>query len=542
MLDALADPVFLHDAQHRLLFANRAYLAHAGVPLEAILGRPYWEVFPRQAGPLSPAPESIDNGGEHNQLLVLEDGTVFRSRTYSVRTDDGSYRYSVHILEDISALSFTERSLRQLTGALEEKVQARTAELDRERNFVQAVLDTTAAIVLVLDREGRIVRINRVCEQLGGLANAAVVGRPVWEVYIPTAHQSRIRNLFGQLLARSGSRRVQHTWQDSAGRELVLSWTYEVLRDAEGAVEYVIATGQDVSDHIALETALSAALHEQEALMQAIPDIIYMIDLQRRLVRWNRRLETLTGLSHAQLWGQPATDLIPATQHERLRDAVAHALAYGYAEVELDVIDRNGSPIPHQFNGVPIRDENGQPVGLTGIGRDITERRRLMSELRELASIDYLTRISNRAEFERQLKGELARIGRHSGALSLLMFDIDHFKDVNDRYGHQVGDEVLKDLATLVQDNLRASDLLGRWGGEEFMVLSPDLDLVHATRLAEKLRQTVQSHEFGQVGGVTVSFGVTQYHHGETMDALINRVDQAMYRAKEAGRNRVERS
>ncbi len=155
------------------------------------------------------------------------------------------------------------------------------------------------------------------------------------------------------------------------------------------------------------------------------------------------------------------------------------------------------------------------------------------------ARIDYLTGIYNRRMFTELLEAELQRARRYESELSLIMFDLDHFKQVNDSYSHKTGDHVLKEIALLVTDNIRSHDIFARWGGEEFMVLSPKNNREQATSLAEKLRQLCAIHDFGFDRPITASFGLTQVRDEDNADTLISRVDVALYAAKEQGRNRV---
>ena len=160
--------------------------------------------------------------------------------------------------------------------------------------------------------------------------------------------------------------------------------------------------------------------------------------------------------------------------------------------------------------------------------------------LESSALTDSLTGVANRLHFDRILDAAIGQAGRYGTALSLLMLDLDHFKRVNDTQGHAVGDQVLKEFARVAQSLLRSSDLLARWGGEEFVVATPSTGLDPALRLAERLRAAVQAHAFPVIGSLTVSIGVAEYLPGDTDAALLERADQALYRAKALGRNRVE--
>ncbi|MGI6083877.1 MAG: GGDEF domain-containing protein [Acetivibrionales bacterium] len=160
--------------------------------------------------------------------------------------------------------------------------------------------------------------------------------------------------------------------------------------------------------------------------------------------------------------------------------------------------------------------------------------------LESFAVYDHLTRAHNRRYFIEFLKREILRAERKNTAFSLVMFDIDHFKNINDTYGHSTGDEVLITLNNIVRRVLRKSDVLSRIGGEEFTILLPDENIKEAVLTAERARKTVEKHEFGDIGKVTISFGVTSYQEGDMIDDILKRADTALYIAKNAGRNRVE--
>ncbi|MDO8860403.1 diguanylate cyclase [Haliea sp. E1-2-M8] len=171
-----------------------------------------------------------------------------------------------------------------------------------------------------------------------------------------------------------------------------------------------------------------------------------------------------------------------------------------------------------------------------------TERKALAranKHLHELATTDSLTGIINRYRIDHLVRVALANAERYGHAFSLVLFDIDHFKKVNDTYGHEEGDRILKTLVSSLKSCLREGDQLGRWGGEEFLVLAPYTDLDGATEFAERLRARVEATDFGLRDPVTVSLGVAEWLPGDSLKSLLVRADGAMYRAKETGRNRV---
>jgi len=161
------------------------------------------------------------------------------------------------------------------------------------------------------------------------------------------------------------------------------------------------------------------------------------------------------------------------------------------------------------------------------------------AELEKISATDSLTRAYNRMKMSELLGAEFSRVKRYGGGFAVMMIDLDHFKLVNDTYGHPVGDQVLIQVTKLIRKELRASDSLGRWGGEEFIVLCPGIGLEGALQCAVNLRALLASTVFEDVGSQRASFGVAAYTKGDTVDSILSRADTALYQAKDNGRNQV---
>jgi len=173
------------------------------------------------------------------------------------------------------------------------------------------------------------------------------------------------------------------------------------------------------------------------------------------------------------------------------------------------------------------------------LSQEVERRKRIEEQLREMAITDELTGVYNRHMFSQRLKAETGRSRRYKEPLSILMFDVDLFKGVNDRYGHDVGDIVLKGMVEVTKQTIRDEDMLARWGGEEFMIIMPHTDLAAALSLAERLNRAVAEHEFNIPQHITISIGVAELDSADTADTFIKRADKGLYQAKHAGRNRV---
>ncbi|MDD2358022.1 MAG: sensor domain-containing diguanylate cyclase [Thiovulaceae bacterium] len=194
----------------------------------------------------------------------------------------------------------------------------------------------------------------------------------------------------------------------------------------------------------------------------------------------------------------------------------------------------------HEFKSiVPIFDDKGKIVNFVSTGKDITERVNLEKKLEKAASTDKLTGIANRMKFDEFMQYSFDRTQRYHIKLSLILFDIDDFKKINDTYGHLKGDYVLKTIAKIAEETIRKNDLIARWGGEEFMILEPDIPADEATILAERIRQKIENFDFDTVGKLTASFGVTTFVENDTIQSFLSRVDEAMYKAKTINKNKV---
>ena len=230
-------------------------------------------------------------------------------------------------------------------------------------------------------------------------------------------------------------------------------------------------------------------------------------------------------------------DLEIFQEHWRLHNVKAT----GPAEVTFRIYHKNGEIrwIWHQCQAVFAAD--GAWLGRRTTNRDVTALKQAEAELQRLSTTDPLTGAYNRRMFMDLLAGELQRADRYSEPCALMMFDIDHFKAVNDQYGHDAGDRVLQEIVRLSMETIRQADTLARWGGEEFMVLLPRTDGEMAYALGERLRQHIAGHVFVDGCQLTISIGVTGCCRDDSLDSLLKRVDEALYTAKKSGRNMVVR-
>jgi diguanylate cyclase (GGDEF)-like protein/hemerythrin-like metal-binding protein len=261
----------------------------------------------------------------------------------------------------------------------------------------------------------------------------------------------------------------------------------------------------------------------REAFMQ-FPAPLAMLDSAGRI--------TLANLRFLARFPAEGIDAAALEALSRVTDGAWHDFQIGAGDASQPVLRVRSIRTAQRVLVIVDETQEGSHPG------DAEALRARIADLEKRAATDHLTGAWNRAHLDSVLETELARSMAGRQPLSLILFDIDHFKNVNDTYGHAVGDSVLRELVQLARTKVRASDLLFRWGGEEFVVLATSVGYRGAERIAESLRQAVAGHSFDSVGAVTISLGVAEHDGDEDPASWFRRMDAALYEAKRTGRNR----
>ena len=444
----------------------------------------------------------------------------------------------------LSALAFAvglyayQRRFRQFV--LQELEAAKV--LEASERFMRTVADNIPGMVGYWTSELR-------C----GFANSAYL-----EWFGKTAEQMRdirIQDLMGEELFRNnepyiraalrGERQDFERTLTKADGSTGYTWAHYVP-DIEGdRVKGFFVLISDISRLKRVEMDLVASEAKLKAIIETEPECVKVLAPDGTLRQMNRAgLDMIEAESEEQVIGAKVVDLV-LPEHKAAFNALNEGVNQGEAgSLEFEIIGLKGRRRWLDTHAVPMRDANGMVTGLLGVTRDITEHKQALRELERLSQIDALTGLANRRHFMMLAEQELARALRYVGALSVFMMDIDHFKIVNDTYGHQTGDLVLQKLGSLCREALREIDSVGRIGGEEFAVILPHTDGARALEVAERLRQTVAATEVPLEHGLplhfTLSIGVTTLIGGiANIDTLLGQADSALYEAKRSGRNRV---
>jgi diguanylate cyclase (GGDEF)-like protein/PAS domain S-box-containing protein len=281
-------------------------------------------------------------------------------------------------------------------------------------------------------------------------------------------------------------------------------------------------------------------------------DGVYSLDLQRKIFFWNKGAERIPGYLAADVLGRRCADDILCHVDKQGRNLcrdgcpAAAVLKDGQRrEAEVYLLHKNGFRKPVRTRVAPTEDASGRIAGVMEIFSDDTSPenlRRRVALLEKLSSLDPLTHLPNRRSMEATIASRLAETHRYGVTFGVLFIDIDHFKSVNDTYGHETGDHVLRLVGKTLASSLRPFDLSGRWGGEEFLAVILNVDVAHLGVVAERVRALIAATRIpleDNYLSVSVSIGGTLARAGDSPETLLNRADQFMYRSKMEGRNRV---
>jgi diguanylate cyclase (GGDEF)-like protein/PAS domain S-box-containing protein len=292
------------------------------------------------------------------------------------------------------------------------------------------------------------------------------------------------------------------------------------------------------------EKTAEEALARLASIVQSSDDAIVAFAPDGIATSWNPGAEAVYGYAADEMVGSSAEQLIPANRMDEHRRNFDRVVAGEHIEhFESERVRNDGRVIDVSLTMSPIHDTDGRLIGVSTIARDVTERKRFETQLQRLANHDPLTDLYNRRRLEEELAAKVAHAKRYGTGGALLILDLDNFKYVNDVFGHGAGDQLLRDVASLLRMRLRETDVVARLGGDEFAVLLPDADVARARKVASDVLEEVRGRTL--VAGAaplrtTASIGVVVYdRHTASAGELLADADRAMYEAKDAGRDRA---
>ena len=564
-----------------IFYASRPACRLLGYEIEHVIGRPVFDfVHPDDQGCAS----------SHFADLMASPGVAVPSE-YRFRHADGTYRH----IECIAVNRLDQQGVNAIVvnfRDVTDRLAAGRALIESEERF-RAVFDSAMLAIVRVDLEGRVIDANRAALGLGGYTLDEARGRAVDEFLHPDDAQASHEAFRLLASGRRDSYQAERKYRGKNGRTVWAIVSASLVRDAAGHPSFCIAMFENITERKQAEAELvetnqrlSVWIRELEQRTREISLLSELGDMLQACKTSQEAVAVVAPLS-AQLFPGTAGVL---RVFESGTELLAPATRWGPAEeAELCRLDdcwaiRRGRPHVVEDGGTGIRCRHlagragaaasvcapliahGELLGLLTLVLPSSQRpmepmRRLASTVAEhvalaLANLrlhdtlrsqsirDPLTGLFNRRYMEESLQREMRRAARGREPVGIIMLDIDRFKDLNDRHGHEAGDALLRSVGAILERSVRAEDIACRYGGEEFTLILPEASIVEATQRAEYIRQAIAhlsvQHQRQHLGRVTVSIGVAMYpDHGPTGDIVLRAADAALYQAKARGRNRT---
>jgi diguanylate cyclase (GGDEF)-like protein/PAS domain S-box-containing protein len=392
---------------------------------------------------------------------------------------------------------------------------------------------------IVISENGVIFEANNAISELSGYSVSELIGMAVVDIFAQEVRddvKAKIQAGYEKIYASMGLTKagVQFPVEIQA-REFI----HEHRRVRCAAI-------RDLSKHYEVMEALRESEKKFRTVVTGALDAIVMIDAQGKVTFWNKAAERIFQYSENEMMGKNPHDVImPPVFSKAHKKAYSHFQQTGKGGVidktiELSALKKDGEefPIELSLSAVQIKER----WCAIAVIRDISERKQMEAELTRLATTDVLTGVDNRRSFMEKAEHEITRAQRYGVAFTMMIMDIDFFKSINDKYGHQAGDIVLQKMAQAVKSALRDSDIFGRIGGEEFAIVLIEAEQKTALLTAERIRSLIETLDIKtekETVQITVSIGLTFFKSGDDMSTLSKRSDEALYSAKRSGRNRV---
>ncbi|SMC25880.1 PAS domain S-box-containing protein/diguanylate cyclase (GGDEF) domain-containing protein [Andreprevotia lacus DSM 23236] len=412
---------------------------------------------------------------------------------------------------------------------------------------LRTILENVGAYIYTKDLDGRYTYVNSLVCQLFGRTLAEIVGQTdeaFFDLHLSDELRRNDRFVLesGQTITREEHNVVRETGDTR------IYWTVKTpVRNAQGVIVGMCGISTDITERKALERALAEQKQLLDTVLNNADANIYMKSLDRRFLYVNSQCASLLARPVEEITGKRDIELLPAEVADHFWEMDRKAFeTHARQAGEESYTAPDGRTLHYWSIKVPL-DHLGYPDRLIGFSSEITELYQLKEELRRQANTDALTSTSSRRHFIEQALHQVEQARRYQQPLSLLALDLDHFKRVNDRYGHAGGDAVLVAVAGFFRRTVRTADLIGRLGGEEFAILLPNTDAAAAYALAGRLCSGLSELDITlpgpQLHHQKTSIGVaTLGEHDTGFEALLARADRALYAAKHAGRNRVRRA
>lgn len=402
--------------------------------------------------------------------------------------------------------------------------------------------------IRVLDRDGIVVYANDALCSIVGYDRSELIGKSVYDLYPPEDRPLIKKHLDEREAGKTDRYEVRYVTK--SGETLFAGVSAMPIFDEEGRYEGSYTLVRDITERKRLQQQITEEKNFLDDLISLSPDGIIGVNRAGMIIIFNQAAETLTGYTSQEATSGMHISTI-YNSHELARtikkniygsDFGGHGRMEGF---ETDIVNRFGKKVPIRLSATLIC-KDGAEIGSVGFFHDLTKKKLMESRLRELSITDSLSGLYNQRYFYSVLKEESERTLRYKRPLSMICFDLDHFKQCNDKLGHLEGDNIIRMVGHTLKSNLRKTDQAFRYGGDEFMVILPETALFNAKAIAERIRKDFNGRwpfevicDRKDVNRVTLSLGIAMFNEEESPDIFVKRADLAMYEAKQSGGDRV---
>ncbi len=398
----------------------------------------------------------------------------------------------------------------------------------------------------LLSPEGRWIKVNAAACAIAGRSEAELLACPYREISHPDDRDIDLVQIEMLLAGEISGYQIERRYLTPSGQTVWGLVSVTLVRDPAGAPRHFICQIEDISERKRAQVGLQEAEAEARAERDHARAIVsamgegYTLTMDGEIKAVNEALCSLTGFAAAQLVGTRLPyPFWPPEELEELRDVHASVLAHQGGSHEVTLMRADGERFEAEVTTRPARVRDGRAIGFVNTIRDVSVQKRHQRELERLARTDSLTLLANRHVLQEALEREAARRASGTTQLALVLLDLDHFKQVNDGFGHPAGDRVLVEVARRLERTVRAGEVLARVGGEEFAWLLPASSPGEAVAAADRARAAIAARPFGRAGTLTMSAGVGLVPTPCDGDVLYRLADRALYEAKQRGRNRT---
>lgn len=420
---------------------------------------------------------------------------------------------------------------------LEQRVAERTQALAQSETRYRTLANDLPALICEYLPDSTLTYVNDVYCHYFGMPREALIGQRFFDL-LPAEAVAAVQQEIASLTPDRPTSILKHSVLRD-GKQVWHEWINRAFFDDSEQLVRLQGVGVDISVRHEAEIELAKTKLLFERAFRDNPNLMAISEPETgRLIDVNNTWLKRMGLQYEEMCGKTTVELGLFPSKEARDAQIDKLLKAGQSHpVEIETTDKEGRAFFGEASGEIIHVGSNRFLYVTI--QDLTRQRELALRLEREATHDALTGLYNRQFADSFLSREVATADRLGHPLTLLIADLDHFKQVNDRFGHLVGDSVLKEVTARLGTRIRQNDLLARWGGEEFILALPGTDQSGAWRLAEALRRDIELHQFETVGTMTLSIGLSMWCAGESIAHWINRADHALYDAKRRGRNQV---